>query len=106
MILILIEKGIIKKDEEEIDYYNFNNENEEKNQLISVKREIKDPYENIHKNNISIGNIVNMPDIDGNYPIHYLVKTDNINNMKRVSLNQYNEKSKILGMNISIIKFN
>ena len=30
---------------------------------------------------------------------------NNINNMKRVSLNQYNEESKIFGMNISIINF-
>ena len=86
---ILIKKGIIKKDDEEIDYYNFNDENEENNQLINVKREIKDPYENIHKNNINIGNIVNMPDKDGNYPIHYLVKTDNINNMKKIEILVY-----------------
>ena len=30
-----------------------------------------------------------MPDIDGNYPIHYLVKTDNINNMKKMEILVY-----------------
>ena len=48
---ILIEKGIIKKDDED-DYYNSNynyNKKEEGIQLIEVKREIKESYENIHK---------------------------------------------------------
>ena len=85
---ILIEKGIIKKDDED-DYYDYNykyNQNKEKNYLIEVKREIKDPYENIHKKNINISNIVNSPDIEGNYPLHYLVINDNINNFEKIQI--------------------
>ena len=85
---ILIEKGIIKKDEEN-DYYDYNyNQNKEKNYLIEVKREIKDPYENIHKRNINISNIVNSPDLEGNYPLHYLVN-NNINNFDKIQILVY-----------------
>ena len=86
---ILIEKGIIRLNEEE-DYYNYSyNKNKEKNCLIEVKREIKDPYENIYKKIINTSNVVNCPDIEGNYPIHYLVKNDNIINFKKIEILVY-----------------
>ena len=86
---ILIEKGIIKVEEED-DYYNYNyGKEQEKNYLIEVKREIKDPYENIHKKEINMSNIVNCPDVEGNYPIHYLVINDNINNFKKIEILVY-----------------
>ena len=85
---ILIEKGMIKKDKEE-DYYDYNykyNQKKEKNYLIDVKREIKDPYENTHKKYINISNIVNSPDVEGNYPLHYLVNNNSINNFDKIEI--------------------
>ena len=88
---ILIEKGIIKNENEE-DYYDYNykyNQKKEKNYLIDVKREIKDPYENIHKKYINISNIVNSPDVEGNYPLHYLVNNNSINNFEKIEILVY-----------------
>ena len=86
---ILIEKGIIIKEDED-DYYNYNyNKDPEKNLFIEVKREIKDPYENIHKKDIHIIQIVNAPDVQGDYPIHYLVKNNTKNKMKKIEILVY-----------------
>ena len=86
---VLKEKGIIKTDEDDEDDYYYNYNKKEKNPLIEVKREIKDPYEDIHKEDIYISNIINMPDVEGNYPIHYLVKDNNINNFKKLEILVY-----------------
>ena len=88
---ILIEKGMTKKDNEEKYYdYNYNhNQKKEKNYLIDVKREIKDPYENIHKKNINISNIINSPDVEGNYPLHYLVNNNSNNNIEKIEIIVY-----------------
>jgi ankyrin repeat protein len=87
---ILIEKGIIiKEDEDDYYNYNYNKDGEEKNLFIEVKREIKDPYENIHKKDIHIIQIVNAPDIQGDYPIHYLVKNNTKNKMKKIEILVY-----------------
>ena len=86
---ILIDKGIIKVEKEEDDYYYDYNKKKEKNLLIEVKREIRDPYEDIHKHDIHISNIINIPDVDGNYPIHYLMKNINANNFKKLEILVY-----------------
>ena len=86
---ILIEKGIIIKEDED-DYYNYNyNKDGEKNLFLEVKREIKDPYENIYKKDIHIIQIVNAPDVQGDYPIHYLVKNNTKNKMKKIEILVY-----------------
>jgi len=86
---VLKEKGIIKTDEDNEDDYYYNYNKKEKNLLIEVKREIKDPYEDIHKKDIHISQIINMPDVEGNYPIHYLVKDNNKNNFKKLEILVY-----------------
>ena len=84
---ILKEKGITKSENEEDDYVNYNKK--EKNVFIEVKREIRNPYEDIHKIDIHISDIINMPDVEGNYPIHYLVKEKSINNFKKLEILVY-----------------
>ena len=45
-------------------------------------KEMKDPYENVYKKQIYIGNIVNSPDKNGDYPLHYLIKSEDIDKME------------------------
>jgi len=85
---ILIEKGIIKIEKEDDDYYIDYNK-KEKNNFIEVKREIINPYEDIHKEDIHISHIINMPDIEGNYPIHYLIKYKNKDSFKKMEILVY-----------------
>ena len=85
---ILIEKGIIKIEKDDDDYYIDYNK-KEKNNFIEVKREIINPYEDIHKEDIYISHIINMPDIEGNYPIHYLIKYKNKDSFKKMEILVY-----------------
>ena len=85
---ILIDKGILKHEKDEDDYY-YNYHKKEKNIFIEVKREIKNPYEDIHKEEIHISNIINMPDAEGNYPIHYLIINKDINNFRKLEILVY-----------------
>ena len=87
---ILKEKGIIKLEKDDDDTYDYNyNKKQEKNNFIEVKRDIRNPYEDIYKKYVHISNIINMPDIEGNFPIHYLVNDKNINNMKKLEILVY-----------------
>ena len=85
---ILIENGIIKQEKDEDNYY-YDYHKKEKNTFIEVKREIKNPYEDIYKKDIHISNIINMPDVEGNYPIHYLIMNKDINNFKKLEILVY-----------------
>ena len=85
---ILIEKGIIKIEKEDDDYYIDYNKKEKKT-FIEVKREIINPYEDVHKEDIHISHIINMPDIEGNYPIHYLLKYKNKDSFKKMEILVY-----------------
>ena len=82
---------ITKRETEDIFSKEFQNECEERiknfDNLIVTKENGQKEKININNNRnsdekVNISKMVNSPDIDGNYPIHYLAKDDNLDKME------------------------